>query len=775
MARSPLRPVAPRPVALRLGAAALALLAAAALLAGSGPPAPPAGAAPAAAAAGADPAELAPVAVPPLPAAEVAAAARALRRRDCRAAVAALDAPAAGDGPEAAFATLVQGLYAHACEDVALAEAKLLAAERPGGVPLDDWRLLVLADSAVARDHPGVAQSALARLLAAYPASPLAERALTRAADLARRQGDAAGALALVERGRELGIGGPAAAQLEAVAWEIGAALGDPEVRRAAARRLLVEAPLDAKRLGVADAYRAADGAIDWPALLSPDDLLRRAASFLALDMAPAALATLDEVPPAARGVAWRLLEARALTADRRGLAALGLLADAAPATEREAVEIEWARAAAALDAATAYRGRTNLPSAERHKLRRAAQQHLAAAAGPGADDALCRRALSRLFVELSEENRFDDVVEVLRRLRQIDPEDATGARYLWELGWGQYAARNYTGAVGYWTELGALYPGDRFARSGRYWTARAFAALGDAGRARGIYAEIAAADTTDFYRRHALARLGDGPPAAAAPAAGAAGGVPGEPWPDDPALRRARLLTDLGLDDLAVAELEAVGAAAEPRAAAALTALVEARRGERLASIAHIRRAFPTLGGPIQARLPAEALRIYYPLDYDEVIRAHADQARLPLHLVYAMIRQESAFDPRARSRAGARGLMQVMPATGRELARRLGLAWSTAKLDEPQFNLRLGTVYFRQVLEMFDDNLDLALAGYNGGPYRIKRLWTEAGAGRELDAFLEGLSVEESKIYVKRILVLSDSYRQLYPDGRRPAGAEL
>jgi soluble lytic murein transglycosylase-like protein len=64
-----------------------------------------------------------------------------------------------------------------------------------------------------------------------------------------------------------------------------------------------------------------------------------------------------------------------------------------------------------------------------------------------------------------------------------------------------------------------------------------------------------------------------------------------------------------------------------------------------------------------------------------------------------------------------------------------------------------------------MFDGNVELALAGYNGGPYRIKRLWRENADG-ELDRFLEGLDIEESKVYVKRILVLSDSYRQLYPE---------
>ncbi len=771
---SPRRAVTGRRIA--AAAAAVALVAAAAiLLAGSGPGASGSGGITAAPSApilspvGGDPVEVAPAAGLLLPEAAVETAARALRRRDCAGAVGRLDPLAAGGGSEAALARLVQGLYAHACDDPDLAERKLLAADQPDGV-LDDWRLFVLADVAAARDHVGVARAALARLLAIYPGSPLAEQALSRAAELAWRQLDAPGALAVVEEARRRGIGGAAAAGLETLAWEIGTTTGDSEARLAAARRLLVATPLEATRLKIADALRAPDGTLDWPGLLGTADLVRRAGAFLVLDMPAAALDTLDEVPAEARDGDWRLLRARALTADHRGLAALDLLAGAEPASAHESVELSWARAMAALDAAAVYRGRANLPSAEREAMRRTAQVHLAAAAGAGAGDPLARRALARLFVELSDENRFDEAMDALRRLRQVDPEDTTGARYLWELGWGQYSARNYSGAVGYWTELATLYPEDRYARSGRYWTGRAFAALGEGDRAREIFTEIAAADTTDFYRKYALARLGGpgGPGGERSADVTPAESGPGEPWPDSPVLARARLLTDLGLDDLAETELAAVRSSADPRAAAALGAVVAARRGERVESIAQIRRAFPALGGPHQGRVPAEALRIYYPLLYDEVIRANAEQAHLPVHVLYAMIRQESAFDPRARSRAGARGLMQLMPATGRELARRLGMPWSPARLTDPSFNVRLGTTYFRDVLAMFDDNLELALAGYNGGPYRIKRLWSQAGTDRELDAFLEGLSVEESKVYVKRILVLSDSYRRLYPDGR-------
>jgi soluble lytic murein transglycosylase len=86
---------------------------------------------------------------------------------------------------------------------------------------------------------------------------------------------------------------------------------------------------------------------------------------------------------------------------------------------------------------------------------------------------------------------------------------------------------------------------------------------------------------------------------------------------------------------------------------------------------------------------------------------------------------------------------------------------------LHDPDFSVRLGTRYFRQVLDMFGGNQELALAGYNGGPYRIKKLWRQAGSNPELDRFVEGLSLEESKTYVKRILLFEDTYQRLYSEG--------
>ena len=766
------------------------------------------------------------------------AAAAAMRRRDCAAAQAQLAPLLAAGGPDKALAGLVSGLYAHACEQVSLAEERLFGARNPGGL-LEDWRLFLLADSAHARGHVLVAKVALAKLLGDYPASPLRPRALVRAASLDWERQDAEGAMALVRQARREGLRGDERTRLDTLAWEIGSRLGDAKIRAEAAGELLVSSPQVAAQLGVAEVFRHADGTLSLASSLTPAQLEERARALLAIDVAPGALATLDEMAPADRDLKWVLLKAEVLTRAHRGDEALALLrpfagsdppgslpapgasrspgasipaAAAAPALgEGEAqaprsatslAALEWALAQAADDAAAsrhepavriqlarhghaargqvaraargqaarAARGRVAQAirvrearaagvQAERRRLRLAAQLYLRAAAQLSADPELTVRALRALYAHLIEEDLFEPAVETLRRLRALDPRDVTGANLLWTRGWQEFCHRNYTGAIGYWTELYALYPDDGSGRRARYWSGRSFEALGQHDRARSIYDELAAADTGDFYRRNAVVRLARwkaAPPASAARAA--------EPWPYDPALARAQALSDLGLDDLAQSELELVRDRAQPRSLSALQAVILSRRGERRKSVMAIREAFPALGGPFQAAVPEEALKLYYPLDYEQPIRASAAANGLPPALVFGVIRQESAFDANAMSRAGASGLMQLMPGTARELARGLGLSWSREQLIDPAWNVRVGASYLRRVLAMFGGNVELALAGYNGGPYRIQRLWREAGRS-DVDRFLEGLSIEESKIYVKRILVLSDSYRRLYP----------
>lgn len=690
-----------------------------------------------------------------------AEAADAVRRDDCASAARSLAPLTSGKGAEADLARLVGGFHAYACKLSGPAEERLFAAQDPDG-PLEDWRLYVMSDAARERKHVLLAQASLARLLGDYPDSPLRPRAFAAAAQLAWEQGDSARALELIERARREKrekVAGPETTRLEALAWEIGTALGNDLVRREAARRLLTDSPAKAAELRVAEMFRAADGTLPWSAILSPDQIQQRARSLLDLKLDASAAEVLDAAP--GRDLEWALLKAETLTRLQKGIDALVLLDGRNGKNASETARLEWARAQAADEASKARRGR-NTPTAERRRYLEEAHLHLrnVGKLAPAEDKELATKALRALYADLADDDRFDESIEVLRQIRKIAPADTTGAEHLWKRGWSEYGRGNPSGAVGWWTELYSLYPEDSNGRRGRYWTGRAFESLGETERAQQIYREVAASDTTDLYRKSALTRL-----RGQAPAADERGE---EPWPEDPVLQRARLLSDLGLEDMAQAEMEALAVdpnkRADDRAVQALQALIEARQGARRKSVLTIRKAFPALGTPYQATLPEEARRLYYPLEFQDTIRTWAVRNRLPLHLVLGIIRQESAFDTQAQSWAGARGLMQLMPATARELAGKAGLDYTHEKLSDPAFNVQLGTTYFSQVMDMFDHNVELALAGYNGGPYRIKRLWKESG-GRELDRFLESLDLEESKVYVKRILVLSDSYRQLYP----------
>jgi soluble lytic murein transglycosylase-like protein len=685
-----------------------------------------------------------------------AEAAAAVRNHDCAGAFRTLGPLTAGKDREAAFARLLTGFYAHACEQEKLAEERLFQGADPDGL-LEDWRLYLLSDAAEAQGHVLLSQASLARLIGDHPASALRSRALVKAATVAWARTDVSRALELIDRARRDHVDGKEQVELERLAWEIGNRTGNQEVRREAARRLLTDAPAVASELQVIDIFRPAAGTLDWSLVLSPEQLKRRAGALLDLKLDPSAIASLDAVPLTGRDAGWYVLKARSLTRAKRGNDALELLAGRTAADPRLAAQLDWERAQAAADLATAQRGRTST-AADRQRMRQVSHQYLQKVGQSTADPELAAKALRSLWSDQIEDDRFDEAIATLRRLRALDPADTTGAGHLWNLGWREYGKKNYSGAVGDWTELFSLYPEVSDGRRGRYWTARAFDALGETERAQQIYREVASSDTRDLYSKNALMRLGGKPLPAQADE------IQPEPWPAEPQLARARLLTDLGLEDLAQAEMELVADHAGPRAMSALEAVILARRGERRKSILVIRDAFPALGTPHQARLPDEARRLYYPLEYQETIRTWAARNGLPPNLVFGIVRQESAFDTQAQSWAGARGLMQLMPATARELAGRFGLPYSHEKLSDPEFNIRLGTSYFSQVLDMFDGNQELALAGYNGGPYRIKRWWREWGSS-DIDRFLESLSLEESRTYVKRIVLLSDSYRQLYP----------
>ena len=466
---------------------------------------------------------------------------------------------------------------------------------------------------------------------------------------------------------------------------------------------------------------------MDWSHLLSPQEVLRRAQSFLAGDSTRAALVTLEQVPDEERGFQWHLTKARSLLRGGDGHDALSVLSTLMPSDSGERASLEWERVLAMAEAGEAD----------------AASVSLAKLVRTHAKLQLSADALRRLYKDFLKASLFAPAADTLRLLRRVDPLDETGAADLWERGWRDYQAGNLAAAVGSWSVLGEIYPEDGDAQRGRYWQARALEELGRQEEAHELYRRLAASsDTSDFYARQALARLGETASPAAAPALSQ---TPAGTWPAEPALRRAKLLTDLGLDDLASREVELVADKANPRDVLALKGLILCHKGDQRSGLVLLREAYPALGGPYQASVPSEVLFAYYPLTYGDQIRECARETGLPGHLIAGIIRQESAFDPKATSPVGARGLMQLMPQTAREMAQKVGVPYAPERLYDPNVSVRLGSVYFKELLSRFDGNVELALASYNGGPNRIQRLWTEKRPDAQLADFLETLNIDE------------------------------
>jgi soluble lytic murein transglycosylase len=152
--------------------------------------------------------------------------------------------------------------------------------------------------------------------------------------------------------------------------------------------------------------------------------------------------------------------------------------------------------------------------------------------------------------------------------------------------------------------------------------------------------------------------------------------------------------------------------------------------------------------------------LNLRFPLPYEKLITSNAQKRQLELSWVYALTRAESIFIEDAQSSAGALGLMQVMPATGRETARILGIEkFMTSHLLEAATNVPIGTEYLRRMYERFNRNIVLATAAYNAGPGNVLK-WLPENGCVEPEIWIEQIPFEETRKYVQRILYFASIY---------------
>ena len=231
--------------------------------------------------------------------------------------------------------------------------------------------------------------------------------------------------------------------------------------------------------------------------------------------------------------------------------------------------------------------------------------------------------------------------------------------------------------------------------------------------------------------------------------------------------LERAGDLRQLGFDDDARAEYSRVDYRKPDGhfAGLHLGRMHESRDEHHLALRAMKRYVFGYLRMPYDS-LDIEYWRLLYPIGWEDRLRARSERHRLDPYLVAALIRQESEFHAGAKSRAGALGLMQIMPGTGRGLFRRLGISgFANRKLTVPDISLRLGTFHLKEVLAQFGGDLEKTLAGYNAGERRIGQ-WMALGPFEDNEEFAETIPFSETRGYVQSVLRNRAMYERIYGD---------
>ncbi|MDH7577996.1 MAG: lytic transglycosylase domain-containing protein [Bacillota bacterium] len=155
---------------------------------------------------------------------------------------------------------------------------------------------------------------------------------------------------------------------------------------------------------------------------------------------------------------------------------------------------------------------------------------------------------------------------------------------------------------------------------------------------------------------------------------------------------------------------------------------------------------------------------KLFYPWPYRQEIMTSASRFQLDPHVLAALIRVESRFDPHAQSAAGARGLMQVMPNTAAWVARQIGLQdFHPDLLYQPEVNLLIGSWYLSHLLQEFQGNLPASLAAYNAGRGNV-RAWLKTGQWKGTSDDLQRVPFPETQVYLRSVLRDYEIYKYLY-----------
>jgi soluble lytic murein transglycosylase len=319
------------------------------------------------------------------------------------------------------------------------------------------------------------------------------------------------------------------------------------------------------------------------------------------------------------------------------------------------------------------------------------------------------------------------------------------------------YHQREFAEAARIWDDYRTRYPRGTHILEATYWAARARDDAGDRTGAAALYRDVRQRDRDSYYALLASQRLDQ--PFWPVPMSASPGDSPEASRRVTAWMRGIDLLRDAGYHDEASAEVDRVVAAAgndRPTLYALAEALAERGYAQRAIRIGNRLR-----GSDAPNR---RLLRILHPFPYRTLITEEARDRGFDPFVAAALIRQESMFETRITSHVGARGLMQIMPATGRRLADAVGLDRFDAEvLYHPEINVHLGTRYLAQHIENYDGSLPSVFSAYNAGSHRVA-MWKNFPEYGDDELFTERIPFRETRDYVRILTRNHAVYRGLY-----------
>jgi soluble lytic murein transglycosylase len=367
----------------------------------------------------------------------------------------------------------------------------------------------------------------------------------------------------------------------------------------------------------------------------------------------------------------------------------------------------------------------------------------------------------------------YDHAIDAYRELQQRFPNGGRASYAHWKAAWLTLRQGRKEEAKKVFEDQIALYPASNEIPAAIYWRGRLAEDDGDNAKARACFQKLSDRFRNYYYADLARKELKKLPAAGDPPQYALLDKIPGidlkQKIADDDApadnlrVQKASLLSNGALVDLAARELQAAADEETGDWITPETARIYQENELYNRGIEVVKHAVPNYFALDLPSLPRAYWEALFPRPFWNDLKRFSTRNELDPYLIASLIRQESEFNPGAVSNKNAVGLMQLLPKTGKLVAKEEKLRHFRAdQLLTPSVNLQLGTKYFRTMVDKFG-SFEYALAAYNAGDDRVKD-WLSAGNFRDPQEFVESIPFTETREYVQAILRNASVYRQLY-----------